>query len=349
MTGGVRFATRAVPNKEPIVKRVDISSYGIPEEVARCVDVPDVGRPAAGEVIFDVLAFPINPADVMFCRGAYRIKPPLPATPGAECVGRVVVVGEGVSYVSPGDLVINLQRENWAQRRRVKESDIVRLPAGIDLRQAAMVRINPPTALLMLTDFVDLKPRDWVLQNAANSAVGKLVIRLAKMRGLRTINVVRREESFAELKALGADVCLVDGPDLAASVASAAGGAPVTLALDAVAGEATGRLAAALADGGTVCNYGAMAATGNGVNIPYSELIYRGIKVTGFMLGRGLAGRSLSDIRKLYDEIAVQVQAGALQAPVEAVYPIDDIAAALMHAQRGARSGKILVTPNGMV
>jgi mitochondrial enoyl-[acyl-carrier protein] reductase / trans-2-enoyl-CoA reductase len=333
----------------PIVKRIDINSYGVPEEVARCIDVSDVGPPAGAEVVFDVLAFPINPADVMFCRGAYRIKPPLPATPGAECVGRIVAVGEGVSYVSPGDIVINLQRENWAQRRRVKESDVVRLPEGIDLKQAAMIRINPPTALLMLTDIVDLQPGDWVLQNAANSAVGKLVIRLAKMRGLRTINIVRREQAFAELTSLGADICLVDGPDLAMRVASAVGGAPVKLALDAVAGAATGRLAASLADGGTVCNYGAMAATGDGVNIPYSELIYRGIKVTGFMLGRGLAGRSLSEVRKLYDEIAAQVRGGALQAPVEAVYAIEDIAAALVHAQRGARGGKILVAPNATI
>jgi len=187
------------------VKRVQITSYGVPEEVARCVEVPDVGMPGAGEVTFEVLAFPINPADVMFCRGAYRIKPPLPATPGAECVGRVLAIGEGVSYVAPGDLVINLQRENWAQRRRVKENDIVGLPTGIDVKQAAMIRINPPTALLMLTDLVDLRRGEWVLQNAANSAVGKLLIRFARARGLRTVNIVRREASFAELKALGAD------------------------------------------------------------------------------------------------------------------------------------------------
>ncbi len=114
----------------------------------------------------------------------------MPAVPGAECVGRVLAVGEGVTHVAPGDLVINLQRENWAQQRRVRGDDVIPLPADIDLRQAAMVRANPPTALLMLTDFVDLKPGDWVLQNAANSAVGKLVIRIARSRGLRTVNVV---------------------------------------------------------------------------------------------------------------------------------------------------------------
>src|SRR5713226_6291747 len=102
------------------MKKIELTDYGPPEEVARCVDVANVGDPGPGEVVFDVLAFPINPADVSFCRGSYRLRPPLPATPGAEGVGRVVAVGAGVSHVQPGDLVINLQRENWAQQRRVK-------------------------------------------------------------------------------------------------------------------------------------------------------------------------------------------------------------------------------------
>src|SRR4029077_7974062 len=142
------------------MKQVLIDGYGQPEEFARCAEVPDVGAPGAGEVVFDVLAFPINPADVAFCRGPYRLKPPLPATPGAECVGRVTTVGAGVSDVRPGDLVINLQRENWTQQRRVKADDVVVVPSGMDLRQAAMLRINPPTALLLLTDVVGLESGD---------------------------------------------------------------------------------------------------------------------------------------------------------------------------------------------
>ena len=82
---------------EAEVKLIVIDRYGPPEEVARCVEAPDVGAPAAGEVVFDVLAFPINPADISFCRGTYRLKPTLPATPGAECVGRVTAVGSGVT------------------------------------------------------------------------------------------------------------------------------------------------------------------------------------------------------------------------------------------------------------
>lgn len=329
------------------MKRVDIIAYGVPEEVVRCVEVPDVGAPGAGEVVFDVLAFPINPADISFCKGGYRLQPPLPATPGAECVGRVAAVGAGVDHVRPGDLVINLQRENWAQRRRVKGEDVIALPPGIDLRQAAMVRINPPTAALLLSDIVAVQPGEWVVQNVANSAVGRLVITLARRRGLRTLNVVRREALAPELMALGADVVLVDGPDLAARVRAATGGAAIRLGLDAVSGEATGRIAACLADWGTVVTYGSMS--GEDPHLNRGDVVFRGVSLTGFMLGRYMARRSLEQARAMFAELGAAIADGTLRAPVDRVYPIEEIAAAVAHAQQGGRDGKILVAPNGMV
>jgi len=327
------------------MKQVVIDRYGQPEEVASCVEAPDVGAPDAGEVVFDVLAFPINPADVSFCKGSYRLRPTLPATPGAECIGRVIGVGAGVTHVKPDDLVINLQRENWAQRRRVKGDDVIAVPPRMDLRQGAMLRINPPTALLMLTDIVDLKPGDWVIQNVANSAVGRLLIRLARGRGLKTMNVVRREALFAELEALGADACVVDSADLAERVKARTGGAPIRLGLDAVSGRATTRLSACLGDGGVVCSYGSM--TGEDPVMARSALISGGQTLVGFILGRALSTRSLAEVRAIYADLGGQILDGTLSAPVEQVYPIEEIKAALAHAQQGGRSGKILVAPNG--
>jgi NADPH:quinone reductase-like Zn-dependent oxidoreductase len=329
------------------MKQVLIEKYGTPWEVAHCADVPDVGAPAADEVVFDVLAFPINPADMWFCRGSYRLKPPLPATPGAECVGRVSAVGADVKHVKPGDLVINLQRENWAQKRRVKGNDAIPLPAGIDLKQAAMVRINPPTAQLMLSDFVELKGGDWVVQNVANSAVGRLVIVLAHQRGLRTVNVVRRADLASELKQLGADLVIADGEDLAARVARETGDAPIKLGLEAIGGAATGRIVECVGTDGTVVHYGSMS--GEDPKAGRSNFIYRGVRLTGFMLGRFLAKRSPQKIREIYADLGGQVMAGKLFAPVDTVYPIDKIKEALAHADKGGRHGKILVTPNGAI
>lgn len=329
------------------MKQVLIESYGTPWDVARCAEVADVGEPSADEVVFDVLAFPINPADMWFCRGSYRLKPPLPATPGAECVGRVTAVGAQVKHVKPGDLVINLQRENWAQKRRVKGVDAIPLPAGIDLKQAAMVRINPPTAELMLSDFVALKGGDWVIQNVANSAVGRLAIVLAHQRGLRTVNVVRRPELAAELRPLGADLVIVDGDDLAARVARETGDSPIRLGLEAIGGKATGRVCDCVATDGTVVHYGSMS--GQNPDVTRNNFIYRGVKLTGFMLGRFLAKRNAQQIREIYANLTAQVMDGRLHAPVDTVYPIENIREALVHADKGGRNGKILVSPNGAI
>ena len=329
------------------MKQVVIDRYGKPEEVARCADVPDVGAPAADEVVFDVLLFPINPADISFCRGTYRLKPPLPATPGAECVGRVVAVGTDVTQVKPGDLVINLQRENWTQRRRVKADVVIPLPAGMDLQQAAMLRINPATALLLLTSIVPMKPGDWLVQNVANSAVGRLVIPLARAHGVKTMNVVRRASLFPELSALGADACVVDGDALPEAVQAQTGGAPIRLGLDAVSGRATARIASCVADDAVVCTYGSMS--GEDPVMARSALSSRGVSLVGFTLTRPLSTYPREKVRALYADLARQVMNGTLFAPVEKVYRIDEITAALAHAQRGERSGKILVAPNGAV
>jgi trans-2-enoyl-CoA reductase len=327
------------------VKRVEIGAYGAPEEVARVVEAPDCGDPGPGEIVFDVLAFPINPADLSFCRGGYRLAPELPATPGAECVGRVRAIGSGVGGLKPGDLVINLQRENWAQARRVRAEDAIPIPAGLDPLQAAMLRINPPTAMLLLEDHVALTQGDCVIQNVANSAVGRHLIVLAKTRGVRTINVVRREDVAGELRALGADAVIQDGPDLSERAREAAGGAPIRLGIDAISGEATRRVADCVSDGAVVVNYGALS--GDDPVVGRAALTLRGVMLTGFILGRGLAKRSPEQVRALYADLGAKLRDGVLHAPIDSTYPIERIKEALTHAQRAGRHGKILVLPNG--
>jgi NADPH:quinone reductase-like Zn-dependent oxidoreductase len=327
------------------MKKIEITAYGAPEEVARCVEVPDVGSPGPGEIVFDVLAFPINPADVSFCRGSYRLRPPLPATPGAEGVGRIAAVGAGVSQVKPGDLVINMQRENWAQCRRIRAEDAIPVPPDLDVAQAAMLRINPATALLLLEDHVALARGDWVIQDVANSAVARHLIVLAKARGVHTVNVVRRDDVAAQLRALGADVVLKDGPDLAERARAAIGGAPIRLGIDAVSGDACKRIGDCIADGGVVVSYGSM--TGEDPTMSRAAVNMRGVNLTGFNLGRGLAKRTPAQVREIYDELATKIRDGVLRAPIDAFYPIEEIKSALVRAQQGDRNGKVLVLPNG--
>src|SRR6266403_3968812 len=330
-------------DREDRMKKIEITAYGAPEAVASCIEVPDVGVPGPGEVVFDVVAFPINPADVSFCRGSYRLRPELPATPGAECVGRVAAVGSGVMQIRPGDLVLNMQRENWVQRRRIRAEDAIPIPSGLDPAQAAMVRINPATALLLLEDHVALAPGDWVIQDVANSAVGRHLIVLAKARGIHTVNVVRRDDVAAELRALGADVVLKDGPDLAERARAATGGAPIRLGIDAVSGEACRLIADCVADGGVVVSYGSMS--GQDPVMSRAAVNMRGVNLTGFNLGRGLAKRTQEQVRGIYAELAAKLRDGVLKAPIDAFYPIEEIRPALIRAQQDGRRGKVLMLP----
>jgi NADPH:quinone reductase-like Zn-dependent oxidoreductase len=327
------------------MQQVQFTAFGRPEEVAACVEAAPVGAPAADEVVVRIEAFPINPADLLTITGGYAVRPALPATLGAEAVGRIAAIGEAVRDLAPGDRVIVLARDNWCQERRVKASAVLKVPTMGDPLQLAMLKVNPATAQLMLRRYVELRPGDWVIQNAANSGVGTCLIRLAAANGLRTVNVVRRPELAAPFTAQGADAVLVDGEDLAERVRAATGAAAIRLAIDAVAGSAVTRLADCLAEGGTVVNYGLLS--GQPCQIRADQTVFKGITLTGFWLAKELGGMARPQLEALYGELASRIVAGKLQVEIEATYPIEEIKAALAHAGRAGRGGKILVLPNG--
>lgn len=327
------------------MKVVQVQQFGVPGESVACVEVEDAPPPGEGQVRFEVLAFPINPADVLLIEGKYAAKPPLPALIGAECAGRVLDVGTGVDDLKPGDLVMNLARDNWVQRKTIDRAMVVKLPEGVDPLQLAMLKVNPATALLMLRNYVSLQPGDWVMQNAANSAVGGYVIRLAKKAGYKTVNIVRREALAADLKAAGADEVVVDGPDLAARVNAAVGERAVALGIDAVAGDLVDRMASCMRDGSVVVNYGLLS--GKPCQMSPDNLVFAGVSLQGFWLAKHLLSADASEVEAIYGELAEGVKDGSLSAPVEAVYAIEDIREAVTHAAREQRDGKILVTANG--
>jgi len=329
------------------MKAVQFAAFGVPHEVAACVDLPDPGAPAEGEVLVEIEAFPINPADLLFLEGAYAARPPLPATPGAEGVGRVAAVGGGVTDLAVGNRVIPLGRENWMQKRRVPAAQVLKVPGDIDLLQLAMLKVNPATALLMLRNYVQLQPGDWLIQDAANSGVGTSLIRLAKAEGVRTVNVVRRESLVEPLKAFGADVVVLDGDDLAARVKAATDGADIKLGIDAVAGNTCRRLADCLGEGGKLVNYGMLS--GKACEVSPERIVFGDVTLTGFWLARHLGNAPRREIQALYDELVTRLADGSLHIEVEATFPIENIKEALAQAEREGRDGKILVTPNGPV
>jgi len=327
------------------MKITQFAAFGKPDEVIRCVDVDDVGAPAADEAVIDVLAFPINPADLLTIEGRYAVRPLLPARLGAECVGRVIAKGRDVADLVEGDLVIPLDRENWVQRKKAKAAQLVKVPANVDPLQLAMLKVNPPTAYLMMTKYVNLKRGEWLIQSAANSGVGHCLIQLARAAGIRTANVVRREGLADELHALGADVVVVDGPDLGERVRAATDGAAIRLAIDAVGGTQVVRLGDCLADEGTIVNYGLLS--GENSQLTGHQTVFKRLWLTGFWLMPSLQRMPPAEIRELYGTLAGRIADGSLRVPVEATYPIEAIARAVAQANAYRRAGKVLVTPNG--
>jgi len=327
------------------MKSAQLSAIGPAEKTVRCIDVPDPGAPGAGEVLVDIVACSINPADILIIEGEYATKPTPPCALGIEGAGTVAAVGAGVTNLKVGDKVMSLGRTNWTQRIRDKAETFVRLPKEVDLAQAAMLKVNVATAHLMLTQYVELKRGDWVIQNAANSGVGVDLIRLAHADGIRSVNVVRRAALVDALKKLGADVVVVDGPDVAQRVAKETGGAAITLGIDAVAGAATGRLAQCVAEGGTVVNYGLMS--GEQCQIDASHFLFRDIHLVGFWLAKVMRGMKFEEIQGLYGKLGARLLDGTIHVSVEASYPLEKIADAMAHAKREARGGKVQLRPNG--
>ena len=329
------------------MKIVQFSRFGPPEQVAECIEADDPPAPAADEVTLDVLAFPINPADTLMIEGRYAVRPPLPSRAGAECIARVATIGSAVTDLKAGDLVIPLDRDNWVQRKVAKADRVMKVPAGVDPLQLAMLKVNPPTAYLMMTKYVALSPGDWILQSAANSGVGHCLIQLAKAEGFKTVNIVRREGLADELTALGADVVLVDGPDLAERITAATKGAPIKLAIDAVGGTQIVRFADALADEATVVNYGLLS--GENPQLSGHQCVFKRISLTGFWLMPWLQKMPRDEIATLYGGLAKHVADGSLRVPIQATFPIEEIKQALALANGYHRAGKVLVTPNGPV
>jgi NADPH:quinone reductase-like Zn-dependent oxidoreductase len=313
-----------------------LTAYGDPEQNVRVVEVPEPPAPQADEVLLGMEFSPINPGDLLLAMGWYAFKPELPTVMGHEGVATVLSVGKSVKNVSRGDRVAPpLGGQTWRERLVVPAAGLRPLPSKVPLEQLAMVRVNPVAAQMLLSEFTQLRSGDWIVQNAANSGVGRSVIAVAKQRGLNTINIVRRESLVAELVQAGATTVLVEGPDVVQRATSAAGGAPITLALDAVGGPASGTLASILSPRGTVVSYGAI--TGAPMSIGPGDLIYKSLTVRSFFVSDP---RNNEKALLAMDQAANMMAAGTLSLPVAGIYKLSEVKTAIARAKQG---GKVLL------
>lgn len=308
-----------------------------------------VRSPAPGEVRLEMLAAPINPADLNVVQGVYGRRPspdsaggtPAGNPAGMEGVG--IVVESHDPTVAVGDHVIVLGGiGTWARSLTLAAAEVCRVPADLPMEQAAMLKVNPLTALRLLNDFVPLPPGGWIVQNAANSGVGRCVIQLAARAGWRTANLVRRAaERAPELASLGADLVLEDGdPRNAEALVDLTGGVRPTLALNAVGGESGSALLRLLAPGGCLVTYGGMSR--RSLKVSTSQLVFDDLRLRGFWQSRWLESTPREEVRADLDRLAHEAVAGRLVQAVDSVYPLEAFSAAIGRAQEEFRRGRVL-------
>jgi len=318
------------------MKAIHLTAYGNPVQDLRLVEVPEPKAPSAGEALVRMEYAPIDDSDLLLANGIYLLHPKLPSVVGGEGTGIVEGVGPGVTSVKVGDRVtIPFGTFTWSEKVVAPARGLFVVPPSIDARTASMLNINPTTAVLLLSEFIELKPKDWIVINAANSQVARCLIAIAKSRDLKIAGIVRRSELIPELEGLGVDFAGVASPELTKQIQTATGGMPIQLGLDAVGGPATATIANMLSHGAHLVVYARLS--GLPIHIPQGDLIGKRLKIHGFWM---YYEEYLPKLRAALAEGAKVVAAGNLSLPFTATYKPAEIKEAIEHSQRG---GKVLL------
>lgn len=312
---------------------------GKPAQVIRAETI-EYAEPQAGQALIKFLAAPIHPSDFGMIGGSYGRLRELPAVAGREGVGEIIAVGEGIE-LKPGQRVRMPEEAGvWQKYVLADAQELIQVPTDLPVEQAAQAFINPPTAWRILEDFIELNAGDWIIQNAANSAVGQCTIQLAKARGIRSINVVRDTKWEEPLKEMGADVVVTEDSDYYKKLKVLTGGAKPKLALNSVGGESVTRLIRCMEDGGYVVTFGGMV--GDMVRYPTRFLIFNDVRLVGFWMDRWNRTATPEQRQTMYDQIFDAMRNETIRCPIDTSYPLSEYADALSHAASGGRNGKVI-------
>lgn len=317
--------------------------FGKPEEVLSLETIPKP-EPKAREIRVKLLAAAVNPSDRGMIAGSYGSLRELPAIAGREGVGMIDALGAEVSRFGLGQHVrFPSEQGAWCEYACIPAAEVLTVPEGVPVEQAAISFINPPTAYCLLKHIVNVPKGSWVLQNAGNSAVGLSVIQMAKVLGYRTLNQVRREELIDPLKAMGADHVVVEGGDWVKQIGEFTGGEPVSLALNSIGGASAVDQIKVLGDGGTQVTFGGMV--GDPVRFPTRYLIFNNVRLVGFWWDQWMRKNSAQEVQAVRDAVYQMMIDGSLQLPIEAAYLFEDYRHAIEHDAQ-PRLGKVLLKPS---
>jgi mitochondrial enoyl-[acyl-carrier protein] reductase / trans-2-enoyl-CoA reductase len=304
------------------------------------VDVIEVETPSISEeeILIKMIAAPINPADLLLInnRHAYTIQ--LPSLIGIEGVGKIIDKGKNVEDLQIGDLVAVPFGGTWRQMINKLATEVYLLPKDIDPLQASMLCVNPFTALGLLNG---LEKDDWIIQNAANSAIAQMIISIAAQKGIKTINIVRNENSAERLFKLGANEVIIGEDDLTNRVRKITNGKMVKRALDAVAGRSSGVLLECVESFGELWCYGLLSS--DDIILPATKVVFGNATVKGFSRLSTVRNKSKIEIQNMVNEIVQLIKQGIISSPIQEIFPIDKAKEAVKLANQEGRSGKIII------
>lgn len=331
------------------MKAIVFEQFGEPADVLQLRETA-VPEPVAGQVRVRMLASPINPSDLMTVRGKYGVLPELPATPGFEGVGVVEAAGGGLLgryLVGKRVAVLNGVTGNWREQTVIPAKQAIPLPNDVALEQAATFFVNPATAYIMTRSVLNVQPGAWLLQTAAGSALGRMVIRLGNRFGFKTLNVVRREAQMDELKQLGGDAVIAfdarqESPEnLQQAVHEFTAGSGVPYAIDPVGGPTGSAVVKCLARGGRMLVYGTLSD--EPLTFSPRDLMTPATTVQGFWLARWMERRKLLGKLKLVRRITQLMRDGVLVSDIGELFPLERITDAVRQSEQVGRGGKVLL------
>src|ERR1700739_2391384 len=324
------------------MRQLQLIAHGEPSDVIELKTVAELPL-GQDDVLISMEAAPLNPSDFLFVRGMYGVRPAFPSPVGAEGVGRVVKIGSKVDAALRGKRVLIIptyEQGTWADQIVAPVRNLVPMSDEADPLQLSMIGINPATAYLLLSRYVSLMPGDWIGQTAANAAMGQYVIALAKLAGVKTLNLVRREEAAEQVRQWGGDRVVLQGDNLYKDIEEALDGKKLSLVLDMVGGTPGGDVAQSLKPGGSIVVYAMQG--GQFPAISPKDLIYRGLSLHGFWLINWIRNAPRTEIQEIYQKLGDLVADGSLSAAVEQVYPLEQFNEAFEQSLKPNRSGKIL-------
>jgi NADPH:quinone reductase-like Zn-dependent oxidoreductase len=317
-------------------------TFGEPADVLKSADVAKP-TPAAGEVLVKMTLSPIHNHDLWTVRGNYGYTPELPgAIGGTEALGTIEAVGEGVDEAMIGKrITIAGIHGSWAEYFTAPATGVLPLPDVISDTVGAQL-IAMPFSAISLLETLKAKKGDWIVQSAANGAVGKIMSVLAKSRGINLVNLVRRPEAVKELEDMGIDNVLSTSEDGWMDKARALiGKAGAVSAIDSVGGDLSSDLVDLLGLDGELVVFG--TATGAPMPLSSGALIMKHITVKGFWGSRVSGDMDPDERKRLITELVTLAATGELTLEDGGTYPIDQVTDAMKAALTPGRAGKVML------